>query len=205
VFYKRARIFSQVELEYLKKHRDEPVAQLCIALSQTKNAIKNKLLELDGKKPATSKALPGNQGQRSKIGKRKDLGIFVRSGWEANFLRFMKTLPEVDHVEYEPTDFSFWPFGIKKGTICYTPDFKVVYKDGTYELIEVKGGFMKSADSVKIRRFKKYYPEEFSHLRAVPPSENSKTTLKFKELGVPIKYFYNELNKTYKKIIDLWE
>ena len=111
--WRRARTFSPSDLEYLAKHKDEPIAQLCIALSQSKNALKNKLLELDGKTPKATKALPGNQGVRSKIGRRKDLGIFLRSGWEANVLRFLKTLPEIQLIEYEPTDFTFWPFGIK--------------------------------------------------------------------------------------------
>lgn len=208
--FKRARQLSQIELEYLKSHADYPINQLCIALSNTKNQIKKALADLDNKKTKSKKALPGNK-HRSNIGKRKDLNNqFFRSSWEANLYRYLKhTIGKSALIEYEPTDFTFWQFGIKKGTVSYTPDFKITYVDEsgnkTYEWIEVKGGFLKSQDKTKIRRFQKYYPDEAKHLRAVTPGLNSKTALFFKEVGVPIKYVYPDLNKEYKKVIPNWE
>lgn len=74
-------IWSPVEVEYLSKHRDDPLNQLTVALSKSRNAINNKLAELDGK-PVKGKQKKSGKG--TKIGKRKDLfNTFVRSGWEA--------------------------------------------------------------------------------------------------------------------------
>ena len=208
--WKRARAFSQVELEYLKAHSDYPMNQLCIALSNTKNQIKVALTNLDGKAPSTKKFLPGNKSFRSKIGKRKYLNNqFFRSSWEANVYRYMLYLytPKTSGViiQYEPTDFTFWQFGIKKGTVSYTPDFKLIHPDGSYEWIEVKGGFLKSSDKTKLRRFKKYFPDEFKRLVAVTPGKTSKTAKFFTEIGVDIKWEYPSLNKEFKKVIINWE
>lgn len=203
----KARKLSSVELEYLKAHKEYPLNQLCIALSNTKNQIKKALSELSGKKP--KKALPGHKAFRSNIGKRKDLNNqFFRSSWEANVYRYFTSKhPTIKPttIQYEPTDFTYWQFGIKTGTVSYTPDFKLTYPDGSYEWIEVKGGFLKAADKTKIRRLKKYYPEEFKRLKAITPGLTSKTALFFKEMGVPIKLVYPDLNKEYKKVIPNWE
>jgi hypothetical protein len=209
-------VWSPIEIEYLKTHPDTPVMQLCIALAKTKGAIKKKQGELSSKPSNKKKCLPGNQGQRSKIGKRKDCNnMFFRSGWEANLYRFLReqmkdptgelsSNPPI-LIEYEPHDFTFWQWGVKKGTVSYTPDFKVTYTNGQYEWIEVKGGWLKGADKTKIRRFAKYYPEEFKHLVAVTPGLESKTALFFKSMMVPIKWVYLDINRRYKKLIDGWE
>lgn len=196
-------VFSPVEIEYLRKHENDPMSQLCIALAKTKYAIKKKLSELHS--GGTTKPIK-QKGLRSRIGKRPDLNnMFLRSSWEANVYRLLIIDPNLKLVEYEPTDFTFWQFGIKKGTVSYTPDFKITYQDGSYQWIEVKGGFLKSTDKTKIRRFKKYYPEEFDKLVAVTPGLTSKTALFFKETGVEIRWVYPELNKEYKKVIPNWE
>ena len=51
--FRRAKVvWSPVEEEYLKKHReDTSVNQLTIALAKSRNAIKRKLDEFDGKPP----------------------------------------------------------------------------------------------------------------------------------------------------------
>lgn len=199
--FRKARIWSPSDLEYLEKHYSDPVNQLTIALQHSRSAIKNKLAELDGKTPS-----PKKKRLRSKIGKRKDLdGLFLRSGWEANVLRLLRLDKTIAKIEYEPMDFTFWQFGIHKGTVSYTPDFKVIYQDGSYIWIEIKGGLLKPTDKTKIRRFQKYYPNEFSHLVAVTPGPKSKTAQFFQEMSIPIKYYYPDLNKEYKNKIPNWE
>lgn len=200
-------VWSPVEVDYLKIHKDEPLMQLCIALSKSRAAVNNKLAELGNK--GTTKVLPGHGGLRSRIGKRKDCNNqFFRSSWEANVYRLLKSSLEeknIDLIQYEPTDFTFWQFGIKKGTVSYTPDFKITYKDGTYSWIEVKGGFLKGQDKTKIKRFKKFYPEEAAHLVCVVPGPTAKTTVFFKSEGIPVLWHYPEINKKYKKLVSNWE
>lgn len=83
---------------------------------------------------------------RGKGGYREDLGIYVRSSWEANILRIFNHLGF--HVEYEPKHFS-----LSDGS-TYTPDF---YVRETDEFIEVKGLY--SSDSKKkVELFKSEYP-----------------------------------------------
>ena len=195
-------VWSPCEVDYLKKNRHFPVTQLSGYLAKSHAAVKKKLAELDGKVfPSSLK-----KGMQSKIGKRKDLNNqFFRSAWEANFFRLLKTDNNIHTVQYEPTTFSFTEFGILKGTVSYTPDFKINYKDGSYHWVEVKGGFMRPADKTKLRRFKKYFPEEFKRLVAVTPGLGSKTAKFFQEMGIEIKHCYPDLNKKYKNVIPNWE
>lgn len=200
--YRKVISWSPVEIEWLKKNRNQSIDQQTIALAKSRNAIKIKLAELDGK------PIPQKKGMaRTKIGKRTDLGgLFLRSGWEANILRYLNYSEKnsIRLVEYEPTTFSFIPFGKKRGAIAYTPDFKLTYHDGSYLWLEVKGQ-LKSEDRAKIRNFKKYYPEEFTHLRAVVGSKTTKAALFFNKMCVPIYAYYNDLNKQYRKTIPHWE
>jgi len=199
--YKKV-VWSPVEIEYLRKNSGQPVNQLCVALAKSRYAIKNKQIEL---KTGTAPK-PKKKGARSKIGKRPDCNnLFFRSGWEANVFRLLRLDKSITLIEYEPTDFTYWQFGIKKGTVSYTPDFKISYADGSYVWIEVKGGWMKPNDKTKLRRFKKFYPKEFERLVGVTPGEASKTAVFFKELGIPIKWYYPDLNKKYKKSVPGWE
>jgi len=200
-------VWSPVEIEYLKKNSGQPVNQLCVALSKSRYAIKKMQLELEqsgGK--LVGPPIKKKSGNRSKIGKRKDCNdLFFRSGWEANVYRLLALDKTITLIEYEPTDFTYWQFGHKKGTVSYTPDFKVTYADGSYIWIEVKGGWLKSTDKTKIRRFKKYYPDEFKKLVAVTPGPKSKTVTFFTAEGVPIRWYYPDLNKKYRKSVPYWE
>ena len=195
--------WSPCEVDYLKAHGSDPINQLSQYLGKSRNAIKNKQAELAGIVLPKDKNKRGKFG--NKIGKRADLGMSMRSGWEANVYRYLKTLPDVALIEYEPTDFGFWQFGITQGTVSYTPDFRLVYKDGHIEWLEVKGNMLKQTDKVKIRRFKKFYPDEASKLKCIPPSQKSKTTAFFEKEKVPVFAFYNDLKKKYSKVIPLWE
>jgi len=86
--------------------------------------------------------------------------IYFRSGWEYKFakhLEFLKVNGIVKRWEYEPE--TFWFETIKRGVRSYLPDFKVIENDGTHYWVEVKG-YMDPKSGTKIRRFRKYYPNE---------------------------------------------
>lgn len=95
----------------------------------------------------------------AKRGFRDDLGYFVRSGWEANYARYLKWLVSKNQIkgfEYEPD--TFWFEEIKRGVRSYLPDFKVTNNDGSIEYHEVKG-YMDAKSKTKLSRMKKYYPQ----------------------------------------------
>ena len=97
--------------------------------------------------------------QRTKRGYRKDLGFSVRSGWEANYARYLKWRKEVGDIagwEYEPDTFWFSEW-YKRGTLSYLPDFKVTFLDGRIEYHEVKG-FLTPKAKTQLKRMAKRYP-----------------------------------------------
>lgn len=94
----------------------------------------------------------------SKGGIREDLGIYVRSSWEANYARYLNFLVKCQIIskwEFEPDTFEF---PVKRGSKFYTPDFKVFSPDGGIEYHEVKG-YLDQKSITKIKRFKIYYPQ----------------------------------------------
>ena len=94
------------------------------------------------------------------MGFRADLGITVRSRWEANIARYLVWLTESRTIKgwaYEPQ--RFWFEGIKSGTRSYLPDFRVDYLDGKHEFWEVKG-WWDAKSKTAVKRFRKYFPEE---------------------------------------------
>ncbi len=199
-------VWSPVELEYLKANLDkEPRDQLCIALAKTRSALDKQIKVVQGKAVASTKG-PAYQ---SRIGKRDDLGIFVRSGWEANVMRWFKSGNSTyTDPEYEPQTFSFTDHVPPKGSaLSYTPDFRVTKGKKKY-WVEVKGGFLRGADKTKLRRFKKYYPSDFKDFVAIIPSKTSKTGKFFIEtLGVPEANIveYTKLNREMKTKVANWE
>lgn len=123
---------------------------------------------------------------RSKAGKREDIGIFVRSSWEANFSRYLNWLQdrgEIVRWEYEPQIFRF---PVKRGNKSYTPDFKVWLTDTEYEWREVKG-WMDDASRIKLRRFALHFPEESARLELIDSAA------------------YRQLEKEYSAEIAGWE
>jgi len=190
-FFNRKVVWSPVEVDYLKEHRkDMSENQLSLALAKSRNAVKRKLMELDGK------VLPQKMSKRSVIGRRKDLGQFFRSNWEANCARIWNH--EGKKWEYEPKVFVF-P-GVKRGTVSYCPDFRV----GETDWVEIKG-LLEGRGRTAIRRFKKHYPEEFKRLKAIVGRPGTKADAFFKELGVPICGYMNELEKKWKTVLKNWE
>ncbi len=197
MFARKAIVWSSCETDYLKSHLDEPLLQLAGYLSKSVNAIKTKIKEIKtGIVPTKKRSSKG-----TKIGKRPDLGLFTRSGWEANVLRLLKHQNKI--YEYEPDTYLYTEFGIKHGNVSYTPDIKV-YENGSWYYIEIKG-YLDAGDKAKLNRFKKFYPEEFKRLKVIVGSSTNKTAQFFTKIGVPIMYEYNKINKEYKDIIPNWE
>lgn len=126
------------------------------------------------------------QANRYGSGMRADLGLYVRSRWEANYGRILNlrlTLGEIDGWKYEPKEFEF---PVKRGNRFYKPDFQVFSHALGYHWVELKG-YMKPGDasSVKLKRMQKYYPQEQVIL------------IRERE--------YQELERTYAKLIPEWE
>lgn len=112
----------------------------------------------DRMKKARAKGLIRNPYSRTKSGKRKDLDLFVRSTWEANYARYLNFLISSGAIkkwEYEPDRFEF---PIKRGTRSYTPDFKITNPDGSIEYHEVKG-WMDKKSKTRLKRMAQYYPD----------------------------------------------
>lgn len=106
-----------------------------------------------------SQTPPNNAFSRVKSGHRADLGIFVRSAWEANYARYLNFLikheQKIERWEFEPE--TFWFESIKRGVRSYKPDFKVFMRDGRVEYHEVKGWMYPRARTA-LSRMKKYHP-----------------------------------------------
>lgn len=120
-------------------------------------------------------------------GRRADLGdMFFRSGWEANFARYLNLLQKNGDIakwEYEPD--TFWFEAIKRGVRSYKPDFKVWdTADAEPYYYEVKG-WMDAKSKTKLKRMAKYHP-------------NVKIILFGKKE-------YNSLRKNLSKVIPNWE
>lgn len=212
-FRRQKIVWSEVEVDWLKANRDKmPITQLAGKLSKSRNAVKVKLAELDGKPIAKKKKA---KNSISKIGRRKDCdNHFFRSAWEADCYRFIKHLQQhrqvlngldkqIRSIEVEPHTFTFTQFGHTHGTIAYTPDLRVS-NTIDYVWIEVKG-WLDAQDKTRIRRLKKYYPNEFKKLVAITGSPNTAATKFFEEMGVPVIYYINELKKQWRDVIPNWE
>ena len=98
-------------------------------------------------------------GTRSRHGGfREDLGLYVRSAWEANYARYLNwliTQGVVSSWAYEPETFEFR--AIRRGSRFYTPDFLVWFPSGIEEYHEVKG-YLDPRSATKLKRMAKYYP-----------------------------------------------
>jgi len=86
--------------------------------------------------------------------------IYFRSHLEYNcslVLQSAKDRALIKNWEYEP--YTFWFETIKRGVRSYKPDFRVDLEDGAHFWIEAKG-YMDAKSKTKLKRFRKYYPEE---------------------------------------------
>ena len=141
----------------------------------------------------------------AKGGYRKDLKQYFRSKMEANVARYYRYIGELYIYEYWEFEFK----DIKYGNRFYKPDFFLAVIN---RWIEVKGWFNDS-DKTKLRRFKKYYLEEFTRLKFIIPDKYSRSKangeiIKFlcDDLGIDFKEIisYKEMEK-YSKLIPGWE
>lgn len=196
----QAAKWSSCELDYLKTHLTDPIMQLAGYLGKSANAIKVKTKEIVTGVVVEKK----RSGKNTKIGKRADLGLFLRSGWEADYMRYLIFTNSHSSIGYEPQTFSFVEHGVKHGTMGYTPDFKIGDPFNGYYWVEVKG-FLKAEDKTKLNRFKKFFPEEFAKLRAVCGGPSSATWKFFEKLGVKHITNFLDLKKQFKNIIPNWE
>jgi len=138
----------------------------------------------------------GNVYRHTKSGFRKDLNLNMRSNWEANTARIMN-LYKIK-FEFEPKVFSF---PIKRGTKSYTPDF---FLTSTKEWMEIKG-YLDDKSKLKIKRFKKYYPQEFDKLIFVI-SKYSSDALEFaKDMQIKKVLFYEDIRSFFADRIFIWE
>lgn len=138
----------------------------------------------------------GNSYQHTNTGFREDLGINLRSNWEANFARILNAYKI--KFEFEPTVF---PFPIKKGTKAYTPDFFIL-KDRSW--VEIKG-YLDDKSKIKLKRFKRYYPKEFAKLTFVISKYSTDGKNFAKELEIPNIIFYEDIRSVYADKLYYWE
>ena len=138
----------------------------------------------------------GNAYRYTKTGYREDIGMSVRSSWEANLVRVLN-LYKIQ-FDFEPTVFSF---PVKRGTKGYTPDF-FLKRNGDW--IEVKG-YLDDKSKIKLKRFKRYYPKEFERLTCVI-GKYSKDAINFmSELEVPSVVFYEDIRDHFAEYLISWE
>lgn len=105
----------------------------------------------------------------AKGGYREDLKQYFRSKMEANVARYYRYVGQLYLYEHKEFEFK----GIKRGSRFYKPDFFLAAVGGTLAFnrwIEVKG-WLRKTDRTKLKRFKKYYPEEFERLRFIIPDK----------------------------------
>jgi len=134
--------------------------------------------------------------QYTRTGYRKDIDMNVRSSWEANFVRILK-LYKID-FKFEPTVF---PFPIKRGTRAYTPDFLLTRNN---EWIEIKG-YLDDKSKLKLKRFKRYYPDEFVNLTCVIGKYSTDAKNFMNELEVPVVIYYEDIRDIYGDYFINWE
>jgi hypothetical protein len=89
-----------------------------------------------------------------------DKRIYLRSSWEVSYAQHLEALKTQGYImdwRYEPK--TFWFESIKRGVRSYKPDFQVIRPGGDHYWVEIKG-HMDSKSLTKIKRFRKYYPDE---------------------------------------------
>lgn len=197
------RTESAVETKYyrlLDGEMDNHPRELAFVLSRAGRA-KPKQLSKNAEDIETDAKKSGWSGKRNpyahtKTGYRSDLDLVVRSGWEANILRVLKSY-EVD-FEYEPKTFEY---PVKRGNKIYTPDARI----NDEEWLEVKGYFDDNS-RIKLNRFRIHYPDDFENLWIIIGS-GKKSLEKCHKIGIPEDriLYYPEFRKLFKDLITGWE
>lgn len=167
--------------------------QFIEALSKRKQRFKKLPNIDDGFHPEKSGGR-GNAYRYTKSGYREDIKLSTRSAWEADFARIL-TIHGIK-FEFEPQKFEF---PIKRGTKSYIPDFKI---NDTW--IEIKG-WLDPKSVLKLKRFKRYYPDEFENLILLISKSNKSAQKIASEIGIKQVLFFEEFSKLYKERIPNWE
>jgi hypothetical protein len=155
--------------------------------------IDSEILEIEDEKKVASK---GNAYKNTKSGYRKDLGLNLRSNWEANFARILNAYKI--QFDFEPTTFAF---PVKRGTKGYIPDF---YINKSSEWVEIKG-YLDDKSKIKLKRFKRYYEDDFNKLTFII-SKYSTAAKKFaEEIEIPNVLYYEDIRNAYMEKLSLWE
>lgn len=117
-----------------------------------------------------------NAGWREIAGEK----YYLRSKWEANFARYLQWLQDNKSIlSWEHETKTFWFEEIKRGVRSYLPDFMVINFDSSHYWVEVKG-YYDAKSLTKIKRFRKYYPQE--ELRLIDKEWFAKNSKKFNGL-----------------------
>jgi len=158
-----------------------------------KNAMENNVVPLEIVKDTAKK---GNAYKHTRSGFRSDLGINVRSNWEANFARVLNAYNI--KFSFEPVIFSF---PITRGTKSYTPDF---YMDNSLDWVEIKG-YLDDKSKIKLKRFKRYYEEDFNRLTFIISKYSSSGKSFAAQIGIPKIIYYEDIRSFYIDKIPNWE
>jgi len=155
--------------------------------------IDSNIIELETFRDTAKK---GNAYKHTKSGYRNDLGINLRSNWEANFARILNAYNI--KFSFEPVVFSF---PIKRGTKSYTPDF---YIEKSSEWVEIKG-YLDDKSKIKLKRFKRYYEEDFSRLTFIISKYSNSAKSFAAEIEIPKIVYYEDIKFFYADKIPNWE
>lgn len=160
-----------------------------------KRARRNPKGTIGTEKLTNKKTTKGSAYAHTKTGYRPDLDLVVRSGWESDVLRILKSY-DIKY-EFEPRVFTF---PVKRGAKSYLPD---IYLPDFDQYIEVKG-WLDDKSRTKLRRFKRHYPHEFRNFAMIIGNSKKVKDL-CEELDVPYVLEFNKLKKVYKDKIPNWE
>lgn len=136
-----------------------------------------------------------SHGSAIDLPKGKDKIVF-RSSWERNFARYL----EFKKIEwtYEERVFTF--NGAKRRPFQYLPDFYEVDNDVYWEV----KGYLRGQDRMKMRRFRKYYPDEFKKLKILCSKSNKKGIQFYNSMDLEV-YFIEDLKDETNGQISYWE
>jgi len=204
----RGHLVSRELKERLSKISKNMSEETKKKMSEAKKGTRLSLNQREKISEALKGRMPKNIQRKGKFGNVErgyyNIGgkkIFFRSRWEANYalyLGFLIKQKQIKKWEYEKDVFIFEK--IKFGTRSYRPDFKICNNDNTISYHEVKG-YLTSQGKTKIKRFKKYYPEEFAKLEFIIPDKYSRS----KANGEMIKFLVGDLGIDFEKIMSYKE
>jgi len=134
--------------------------------------------------PSSYKQTRNGRGASTHGGFRDDIGIYVRSTWEANYARYLNWLKSKGEIVGWKYEAETYEFPIRRGTRFYTPDFRIEFPGGRLEYHEVKG-YLSPKGRTALKRMAKYHPQ-----------------IKIVMIDGPV---YKELRKQLGRLVAGWE